>query len=530
MGETRVDLLHLLEDLRDAYPGRLEDTILTEIVANSLDSGARSIRVWTDPASATLTVVDDGKGMSRQALVRYHDLAATSKRRGRSIGFAGVGIKLGLLVSEDVVTEARTARTYRATSWRLASRNRAPWRWIEPAGLLDQPGTAVRLYLSNALSPLLEPGSVQEVLLRHYQPLFDPSLDPILQAYYPDRVHFEVNGRAVPRSAPDPERVQVTVRVGRQRKPSGMGYLLQDLDVDEEDAGLAVSTLGKVIKRGWDWLGLSPPPGIAVSGLIEVPALAEALTLNKADFIRTGPRGATFLAYRKAMQEVVGSQLADWGAAAKAATTRHRGTRPLERDLQTVLQGLSMEYPLLAALVERRTGGQKRLPLGGPSVAASRGPQEGQRGGPEEVPPERLPGEGEEEKEDQVRAGRERDEPEDAQPKEAPDGGAPEARRNSSLEESSLPGARRSRTKGHYGLRIRFGERPEDPELGRLIESTVWVNTAHPAYLRAASSRSEGYHLALTVAMTLAPLAVEPERAHAFVTSFLARWGEASRK
>ena len=34
MGETRVDLQHLLEDLRDAYTGPLEDTILTEILAN----------------------------------------------------------------------------------------------------------------------------------------------------------------------------------------------------------------------------------------------------------------------------------------------------------------------------------------------------------------------------------------------------------------------------------------------------------------------------------------------------------------
>ena len=38
MGETRVDLQHLLEDLRDAYPGSIEETILTEIMANSLDS------------------------------------------------------------------------------------------------------------------------------------------------------------------------------------------------------------------------------------------------------------------------------------------------------------------------------------------------------------------------------------------------------------------------------------------------------------------------------------------------------------
>ena len=51
MGETRVDLLHLLEDLRDAYPGSLEETILTEIMANALDSGASVISVDADPAA-----------------------------------------------------------------------------------------------------------------------------------------------------------------------------------------------------------------------------------------------------------------------------------------------------------------------------------------------------------------------------------------------------------------------------------------------------------------------------------------------
>ena len=54
MGQTRVDLLHLLEDLRDAYPGSLEETILTEIVANSLDSGARRIWLRAEGAEAVL--------------------------------------------------------------------------------------------------------------------------------------------------------------------------------------------------------------------------------------------------------------------------------------------------------------------------------------------------------------------------------------------------------------------------------------------------------------------------------------------
>jgi hypothetical protein len=48
------------------------------------------------------------------------------------------------------------------------------------------------------------------------------------------------------------------------------------------------------------------------------------------------------------------------------------------------------------------------------------------------------------------------------------------------------------------------------------------VNEAHPAYQRAISSRSLAYHLAVTVALALAPLAVAPDEEHVFVTRFLA--------
>jgi hypothetical protein len=84
-----------------------------------------------------------------------------------------------------------------------------------------------------------------------------------------------------------------------------------------------------------------------------------------------------------------------------------------------------------------------------------------------------------------------------------------------------------ARRPGRYGLSIQFAARPDDSELGRLVDATVWVNEAHPAYRRAVASRSEGYHVALAVALALGPLAVEPAREHAFVTAFLASWGEA---
>ncbi|MGH7573239.1 MAG: ATP-binding protein [Gemmatimonadota bacterium] len=523
MGETRVDLLRLLEDLRDAYPGSLEETILTEIVANALDSGAGEIRLLTNPAAGVLIVLDDGKGMSRQALSRYHDLAVTGKRRGRSIGFAGVGIKLALLLSEQVVTETRSprAKRYIATSWRLASRTRAPWRWIEPPGLLSGAGTGVRLDLTNALSPLVDRGFIEATLLRHFQPLFDGAFDEIFAPFYPAGVRFHLNDDPLPRTAGDPDRVLVKIRIGRQRKLSGTGFLTRDADLAEDELGVAVSTLGKVIKRGWDWLGLMAPRPIAVGGLeaggvIEIPALAECLTLNKADFIRTGPRGATYLGYRKAVQEVVSAQLEVWGEGTERGDPRRPRTRGLERDLRSVLADLSDEYPLLATLVERTRGGQRRLPLGDepsprgvlPGVGLAVEP------GSEPCGPTE-PGEAAGER------GRAPDTEEDAS---AEAGSAADE-----LSDPALPGRGGRKKPARYGLRVRFESRPEDPALGRLVESTVWVNDAHPACRRAVASRSEGYHVALTAAMALASLAVTPADAPHFVTEFLSRWGQAGR-
>ena len=88
MGETRVDLLHLLGGLRDAYPGTPEETLMTELVARLLDSAARTIAVTTEPTARTLTIADDGCGMRRRGPARYHDAAATTKVRGDTIGFA----------------------------------------------------------------------------------------------------------------------------------------------------------------------------------------------------------------------------------------------------------------------------------------------------------------------------------------------------------------------------------------------------------------------------------------------------------
>ncbi len=508
MGETRVDLHHLLEDLRDAYPGTVEETILTEMVANALDSGASTIQIHTDSAESTLTLSDNGSGMRRADLRQYHDIAATTKTRGRGIGFAGVGIKLGLLLCDEVFTETFRGKQHIATSWRLSSKRRAPWQWSPPRDLLTRPGTAVQLRLQSALSPLLDSGYIAEVLTRQFEPLFDPTFDDLLSKHYPVGVRFVLDGRTLSRATRKRgERAAVTVKLPRKRKPSAVGFLLRtENKLPESERGVAISTYGKVIKRGWDWLGISPADPDVVGGIVEAPALAEALTLNKADFIRGGAHGALYLAYRKAIQDVVSRQLTEWGVGRGGPEhSRRRATRPVERDLERILIDLASDFPLLSTLVEQRTGGQKSLLVG---TAAETPGRDALVAGPE-------PGADHTAETDEVlSASPQEREATPHEPPEPPAGVLETARK-------------RKRRPTKFRLRIQFEQRPGDPELSRLEQSTVWINESHPAYRRADQSRSTGYHIALASAMALAGLAVGPTEEHDFVTAFLVKWGKA---
>ena len=211
------------------------------------------------------------------------------------------------------------------------------------------------------------------------------------------------------------------------------------------------------------------------------------------------------------------AQLAAWGEARdREDSARRRAARPLERDLEAVLLDLADEFPALAALVERRPGGQRRLPTGRESRAGGRPAPSRPRAAPaaRSRPPSRRGAA----VATRRRSARHRSRSRRFRPPAVAEADACRA---------TAAGGRRPRRATRYGLAIDFEDRPESHDLGRLVESTVLVNTAHPAYQRAVASRSEGYHAALTVGMALAAVAVEPSGTQAFLTTFLARWGEA---
>ena len=294
MGETRVNLHHLLEDIRDSYPFPQEEVIVTELVANSLDSHASDIRFTIDSEKYILTVIDNGKGMNKKELDGYHNIASTTKTRGMGIGFAGVGAKLSLLIAKEVVTETANGNFRGATRWKLENDEKAPWKYITPASadsrlINSSHGTAVSIFFKSNNSELLNPDFIKKTIQKHFYTILDATFQIALRFIYKNGINFYVNEEKINLS----EMMQFEksnafkIHFGKKGKPVGVGFVRKYKEpLDEEKRGIAISTCGKVIKHGWDWLGISAKNPDYISGVVEMPGLSLILTTNKADFLK----------------------------------------------------------------------------------------------------------------------------------------------------------------------------------------------------------------------------------------------------
>ena len=149
------------------------------------------------------------------------------------------------LLADEVITETRRGKVHVATSWRLATRTRAPWKFIEPPGYLTIRGTAVTLKLDNPLSQLLDAGFLAATITTHFQPLFESHFDGILADTYKGGVAFVVARRTLLRDVATVQEAPLAIQLGRKRKPSAVGYLARSAEpLPESQRGVAVSTLG----------------------------------------------------------------------------------------------------------------------------------------------------------------------------------------------------------------------------------------------------------------------------------------------
>lgn len=501
MGETRINLKHLLEDIRDNYPISVEEVIITELVANALDSGAFEISMTIDKERKTLSVADNGKGMTTKELRGYHDIASTTKKRGTGIGFAGIGAKLALLIAETVVTETRNNRFYGATTWYLKNPMKAPWAKTVPQNLLpeDKTGTLVTIYLNNAESPLLEESFVKETVQGHFYPLFKNSFDAILKLIYKQGIRFLINGQIL--DLKEHSQTQLVsksffVRVGKQRHPIGIGFLAKFADAQEEkNQGIAISTYGKVIKRGWEWLGLAPRDRRCIAGAIEIPTLSKILTTNKADFLRDKNSLRLYYQLRRAIQSATIPILQEFGEDVTIETKLPGAqVRPMEKEMSRVLGNLIGDFPELATLVGWKPSLAKEakvrvVPREPPiSVELLRESPEGPAVGVLEKEP-----------------------------------AFPENLTDTSLAPVPLSETRPTGKKA--SLTVGFAEDPSRKELGWLLDNTIWINRSHPAHQKAKTLGQENYHLIVVVAWVLAEYLGSPKSQREFLNRFLTLWG-----
>jgi len=449
---SSVNFRHLLDDLVDLYPFPVEEAVLAELVANALDAGAQTVHMETDPGRGVFWMRDDGRGMGREEFWAYHDFAVSFKRKGRGIGFAGLGAKLGVKVSHEVVTESRSQSFWGASRWFFEG-DQLLWEEVEARRIHTQ-GTVVELRLRDRSSRLLDPPELRRMLARHYMPLLDPYFQEIYReaGVYPHGVAFWINGQPVSLTLPAARsRHDFYLRLGKRRRPAGVGYfLMADEPLEEELQGVGLCTFGKVILR--DWFRKFPADPERITGLVEVPELVSALTTNKCDFHRAGTEGQRYYRVYREIQSELGHWLESLGELLHPPRAP-RDAGKLERLLRDILSTVPELGELLGSLARPAREGTAAEP--GEDVRATAFP------------------------------------PESEEPKTQGEAG----------ERREGAGVPRRRRLG--GLQVAWVKGGTDRLMGWVDGDTVLINEDHPAFAKARDAGLKEYHDLLSVAVAL---------------------------
>lgn len=509
LNETRVNLKHLLEDMRDSYTSSLEEVIIAELIANALDSKAYRIDFAVDPKNCFLQCLDNGQGMKRPQLKEYHNIAASTKQRGMGIGFAGVGAKLSLLLAEKVITESKGGYGSRAaTEWRLTNPYRAPWKFI-PSGnaIKSSRGTAITIFFSDPQTHLINQDFIKNTIIKHFYPLLHDKLQTeILRYIYKKPIEFIINGELL--VLPEIEqRIDHDFRVylGKNKKPIGAGFLIkkaldqnwiehltgQTQKESNLSPGFSISTFGKIIKSGWEWLGVLPKNHTSLCGIVEIPAMSELLTTNKNDFLSDSTHLKQYYKIRRAIQEALMPILKSLGEYGNTPTTGpDKNIKPLTKQIETALENLTDDFPELIALLgshrkidkSNKTHGSDeeidlKLSTVGPPAQGSN-----QTASPEKV--------------------------------------ANKEKNKKTAKITARP-----------GLIIILEEIKDSPKsLGRIVEETISINTLHPAWQKSLKENHQEYHILLTVGLVLSEFLAPDKHPQRFLENLFASWGNLEQR
>jgi len=336
-----IDYSHFLDDIRDMYPFSIDEAILVELVANSLDAKTGLIDIRVDPDQSTFELTDTGNGMDRKGFEAYHNFSTSFKRKGDGIGFAGLGAKLALKIADRIVSETRSKNFWGASEWKFQRKGKTAhpvWYDMDERTLVHS-GTRVKVYLKSKAHSLLKPGEVHRIMLSHYLPLLTLSdFYESLRLYR--RLTILINGEVVnpPATAPEKSK-QLMLYSGKSRRPFALArFELFSMPLPETEQGIAISTFGKIIRR--DFLRQYFKEMGRITGVIEVPELVECLTTSKCDFRKEGSAGRRYYRFSKVAQREFRRWLEELQIVEQTDAVADKDVKRLERVVTRIVSGM----------------------------------------------------------------------------------------------------------------------------------------------------------------------------------------------
>ena len=336
-----IDYEHFLDDIRDMYPFSIEEAILVELIANSLDAKTTLLDFRIDPERKFFQLVDNGTGMDARGFEHYHNFSTSFKRKGQGIGFAGLGAKLSLRIAERIVTETRSKNFWGASEWRFERKRKSslPVWFDREDRTLTHNGTSVTIELKHRTQLLTDPAEIRAVILTHYLPLV------ALTEFYENirlyrHITVLINGEVleIPPHVPATSK-QYVLRRGKSRMPFALArFELHDKPLPDSLQGIALATYGKIIRR--DSLKQFFKEMDRVSGIIEVPELVECLTTNKCDFRKDGVAGRKYYRFNKVAQQEFRTWLEELQLIDKKEITTDREVQRLQRVVNRIVEAI----------------------------------------------------------------------------------------------------------------------------------------------------------------------------------------------
>lgn len=273
------DWKKLIIDFRDQFPYDPLTALIVETFANSLDAGATEIKVYIDTNEGVFKIIDNGKGMSQEQFIEYHNIASLTKRKGEGIGFAGVGAKIYLDRCEYIRTETKSKDFFGASYWRFIGK-KPKWKPVKTKEVIPyKTGTCVEVKIDDKEDKIkFNSKFVENVLHQFY--------NAILLGFYRVKKVY-INDKSLSGWMPDEEETEekevIDIRIGKNRVK---GFLLKvDSQLPEIFQGPSIVVYGKTVTQ--EWFRQYPICADRITGLIIADYLIKILRTSKSDFDRT---------------------------------------------------------------------------------------------------------------------------------------------------------------------------------------------------------------------------------------------------